>query len=79
VTLEDDEPETPDPEATAERIKPTEPPDHGPWWDVEDGCFVGDDLCPIPLLEQDGLASTPTLAQGQAYSRSKESNDASPI
>ncbi|CZR65297.1 uncharacterized protein PAC_15197 [Phialocephala subalpina] len=44
---------------------PTDPPGHGPWWDVEDGCFVDDDLRPIPPLEQEGLASTP--AQGQPH------------
>jgi hypothetical protein len=61
VILEDDELDTPNPEAAAEPSKPTDPPGHGPWWDVEDGCFVDDDLRPIPL-EQEGLAST--LAQG---------------
>ena len=67
MILEDDKPKTPEPESTAGRSKSTEPPGHGPWWDIEDRCLVNDDLEPIPLLEQDGLASTPTLAQGQPH------------
>jgi hypothetical protein len=46
-------------EAAAEPNKPPDPAGHGPWWDVEDGGYIDDDLRPIPLLEQEGLASTP--------------------
>ena len=67
MILEDDESDTPNPEATTEPSMPTDPPGHGPWWDVEDGCFVDNDLHPIPSLEQEGLASAP--AQGQPHSR----------
>ncbi|KAH7342186.1 hypothetical protein BKA65DRAFT_478089 [Rhexocercosporidium sp. MPI-PUGE-AT-0058] len=35
--------------------------------DVEDGCFVYEDLHPLPSLEHEGLASTP--AQDQPHSR----------
>lgn len=65
MILEDDESDTPNPEVAAEPSKPTDPPR----WDVEDGCFIGDDFRPIPLLEQEGLASTPTLVQEQPHSR----------
>jgi hypothetical protein len=68
VILKDDESDTPSPEATAEPSKPTDPSSHGPWCDIEDGGYVDDDLCPIPSLEQEGLASTPTPAQGQPHS-----------
>jgi hypothetical protein len=54
-------------EAAAEPNKPPDPAGHGPWWDVEDGGYVDDDLRPIPPLEQEGLASTP--AQYHPHSR----------
>jgi len=63
----DDESDTPDPEAVTEPNKPTDPAGHGTWWDIEDGCYVDDDLHLIPPLEQEGLASTP--AQYQPHSR----------
>jgi hypothetical protein len=34
----------------------------GPWWDVENECYVDDDFYLIPPLEQEGLALTPALA-----------------
>lgn len=80
MILEDDESNTPDPEAVAtsalvdygadsafELSKPIDLSGHEAWCDVEDDCFVDEDLCPFPLLEQEGLAST--LAQGQPHSR----------
>ena len=39
----------------------------GPWWDVEDEYYVDDDLRPIPPLEQEGLGSTPALAQPHSH------------
>ena len=64
MILEDDESDTPthNPEATTEPSKPTDPSSHGLWCDIEDGGYVDDDLCPIPPLEQEDLASTPTPA-----------------
>jgi hypothetical protein len=71
VVLEDDESDTPEPvpEATAVSVSvdaganPASEPSKGPWWDVEDECYIDDDLRPIPPLEQEGLASTPVRAQ----------------
>lgn len=40
----------------------------GPWWDVEDECYVDDNLRPFSPLEQDSLASTCTSARVQPYS-----------
>jgi len=68
VILEDDELDTPDLEAAVIFISVdagADPPSElskGPWWDVEDECYINDDLRPIPLLEQEGLTSVPTLA-----------------
>jgi hypothetical protein len=69
VILEDDVSDTPSLKAAAicaagadpafEPTKATDPPGHGPWWDVEDDCFIDDDLCLYPPLEQERLASTP--------------------
>jgi hypothetical protein len=72
VILEDDEPDTPDPEAAAvsasvdagadsafELSKPIDPSDHEAWYDVEAGCYVEEEL-PLGLEpEQECLASTP--------------------
>jgi len=44
-----------------------DPSNRGLWWDVEEGCFVYEDLHPLPPLDHEGLASTP--AQGQPPSR----------
>jgi hypothetical protein len=71
VVLEDDESDTPEPvpEAAAVSVSvdagtdPASELSEGRWWDVEDECYVGDDLRPIPPFEQEGLASTPALAQ----------------
>jgi hypothetical protein len=74
VILEDDESDIPEPEPEATAVsasvdagadpafdlsKPVYPSSHEAWWDVEDGCYIDDDLRPISLLEQEGLASTP--------------------
>lgn len=72
VVLENNESDTPVPEATALSVSVdagVNPPSEvrkGRWWDVEDECYINDDLRPIPPLEQEGLASTPM--QGQPYS-----------
>jgi hypothetical protein len=69
VVLEDDESDTPEPVPAAVFVSadagtdPASELSKGPWWDVEDECHVDDDLRPISLLEQEGLASTPVLAQ----------------
>jgi hypothetical protein len=68
VILEDDESNTPDPEAAAvsalvdagahsafDLSRPIDLSGHEAWYDVEDDCFVDEDLCPFPLLEQEGL------------------------
>jgi hypothetical protein len=65
VVLEDDEADTPEPapEAAAVSVSvdagadPTSELSKGPWWDVEDECYV----------EQEGLASTPALAQPYSH------------
>jgi hypothetical protein len=80
VILKDDRSDTPNPEAAAVSTsvdagadsafrlsKPIDLSDHEAWYDVEAGCYVDKELCPFPLLEQEGLA--PTLAQGQPHSR----------
>jgi hypothetical protein len=72
VILEDDESDTPDPEAAAvsafELSKLTDPSGYELWYDVADERFVDEDLCPFPPHEQGGLASTPTPAQDQPHS-----------
>ena len=40
VILEDDDTATPNPEATAEPSKLTDPSSHGPWCDIEDGAML---------------------------------------
>jgi hypothetical protein len=45
---------------------------HEEWWDVEDNCFVKVDIRPLPLLEQDGLASTPARCQPYSLNYSLE-------
>jgi hypothetical protein len=78
VIPEDGESNTPDPEATAvstladtgagspfELDKSIDLSSEA-WYDVEDECFVDEDLCLFPLLEQEGLAST--LAQVESHS-----------
>jgi hypothetical protein len=75
VVLEDDEADTPEPapEAAAVSVSvdagadPSSELSKGPWWDVEDECYIDDDLRLIPLLEQEGLASMPALAQPHPY------------
>jgi hypothetical protein len=80
VILEDDGPDTPNPEATTVSAsvdagadsafglsKPIDRSDHEAWYDVEAGCYVDEELRPFPPLEQEDLAST--LAQGQPHSR----------
>jgi hypothetical protein len=72
VILEDNESDTPDPEAATVSAfgpsKPTDPSGHRLWYDVEDQRFIDKDLCPFPPLEQEGLASTPTPAKDQPHS-----------
>jgi len=59
VVLEDDELDTPEPapEAAAVSVSvdagadPASKLSKGPWWDVEDGCYIDDDFRPIPPLE----------------------------
>lgn len=71
VVLEDSESDTPEPAPQAAAVSvsvdagadPASELSKGPWWDIEDECYVDDDLRPIPPLEQEGLASTPALAQ----------------
>jgi hypothetical protein len=64
VILEGDESDTPDLEAAVVSVSVdahADPPfelSKEPWYDIEDQCFVGEDLRPIPPLEQRGLAST---------------------
>ena len=80
MILEDDEPDTPDPEAAAvsalvdagadfafEPSKPIDPSDHEAWYDVEAGCYVDEGL-PLGLEpEQEGLAaSTPVHDHGHS-------------
>jgi hypothetical protein len=70
VTLEDDEADTPDPEAAVSvsvdaGAEPASELSKELWWDVEDKCYVDDDPRPIPPLEHKGLAST--LAQPHSY------------
>ncbi|CAM6006580.1 unnamed protein product [Sphagnum balticum] len=82
VILEDDERDTPDPTADSEATsasanagpvlafelsKRADPAGREAWWDVEDACFVYEDLHPLPPLVHEGLASTP--AQDQPHSR----------
>jgi hypothetical protein len=81
VILEDNESDIPEPEPEAIALsasvdasadpafdlsKPVYLSNHEVLWDVEDGCFVDEDLHPFPLLQQEGLVSTP--AQEQPYS-----------
>jgi hypothetical protein len=72
VILEDDKSDTPDPEAAAVSvlIDAHFKPSTELWYNIEDKCFVDEDLRPIPPLEQRGLASTPisTPAQDQPHS-----------
>ncbi|KAH7363929.1 hypothetical protein BKA65DRAFT_124992 [Rhexocercosporidium sp. MPI-PUGE-AT-0058] len=49
------------------RSQRANPSNREPWWDVEEGCFVYEDLDPLPSLDYEGLASTP--AYGQPPSR----------
>jgi hypothetical protein len=80
VILEDDESDTPDPEAAAvsastdagtdsafELSKPIDPSGHEAWYDVEAGCYVDEEL-PLGLEpEQEGLAaSTPVHDHGHS-------------
>lgn len=74
MVLKDNELDTlePVPEAIAVFVlvdagaDPASEPNKGLWWDIEDECYVDDDLCSILLLEYKGLVST--LAQAQPYS-----------
>jgi len=73
VVLEDDESYTPEPVPEAVSVSvdagadPASGLSDGPWWDVEDERYVDDDFRPIPPLEQEGLASTPALAQPHSH------------
>ncbi|KAH7308327.1 hypothetical protein BKA65DRAFT_485675 [Rhexocercosporidium sp. MPI-PUGE-AT-0058] len=82
VILEEDEGDTPDhtthSEATStcantrpvpafELSQFADPSNREPWWDVEEGCFVYEDLHLLPSLDHEGLVST--LAQDQPPSR----------
>ncbi|KAG4427979.1 hypothetical protein IFR05_016539 [Cadophora sp. M221] len=44
-----------------------DPSNREPWWDVEESCFVYEDMNPLPSLDHEGLASPP--AQDQPPSR----------
>jgi len=72
VILEDDESDTPDPEAATVSAfglsKPTDPSGHELWYDIKDQRSVDKDICPFPPPEQEGLASTPVPAQDQPHS-----------
>jgi hypothetical protein len=72
VILEDDEPDTPDPEAATVSdfglSKPTNPSGYELRYDAKDQRLVNKGLCPFPPLEQEGLALTPTPAQDQPHS-----------
>jgi hypothetical protein len=70
VILKDDESNTsiPNHEATTSLAKPTDPYSHGLWFDIEDGGYIDDNLCPVLSPKQEGLASTPSPAQGQPHS-----------
>ncbi|KAH7393704.1 hypothetical protein BKA64DRAFT_644433 [Cadophora sp. MPI-SDFR-AT-0126] len=78
VILEEDEGDTPDhtadseatstsinagPAPASERSQRADPSNCKPWWDVGEGCFVCEDLHPLPLLDHEGLESTPTQDQ----------------
>ncbi|KAI9747945.1 MAG: Chitin synthase, class 2 [Chaenotheca gracillima] len=82
VVLVEDEGDTPDhtanfettstsvnagPVPASELSRRADPSKREPWWDVEEGCFVKEDLHPFPPLDHKGLASTP--AQDQPPSR----------
>lgn len=80
MILEEDESDTPEAAAVSSTVdagadsafepsKPTDPSDYKLWYDVEDERFVDKDLFPIPPLEQEGSASTPTPDQDQLHSR----------
>jgi len=75
VILEDDELE-----AAAVSVSVDVGADHpselstGPWWDIEDECYVGDDGRPILPLVEEGLPSTSTPAQGQPYPTTRRGN-----
>ena len=90
MILEDDESNTPDPEAAAvsalvdagadsafELSKPIDPSDHEPWYDVEAGCYVDEELPPGLEPEQEGLAaSTPAHDHGHSrYHSPRPSHD----
>jgi hypothetical protein len=80
VILEDDESNTPDPEAAAvsalvdtcansafELSKPIDPSGPERWFDVETGCYVDEELPPGLEPEQEGLAaSTPVHDHGHS-------------
>jgi hypothetical protein len=70
VILKDDELNTPTPnsKATTDPSKPTNLSTHRQWCDIEDGGYINNNFCLIPLLKQEGLASTSIPAQGQPYS-----------
>ena len=57
-----------------ELSEPADPSGREAWWDIEDGCFVDEDLHPLPPLEQEGLASTPAQAQPHSRRRSPKSS-----
>lgn len=55
------------PVPASELSKPADPPGPEAWWDVEDACFVDEDLHPLPTLELEGSESA--LAPIQSNSR----------
>jgi hypothetical protein len=71
VILEDDGSDTPNLEAAAIFIlvdanaDPPSGPSKKPWYDIEDECFLEEDLHPVPPLEQKALVSTRTSMSAQ--------------
>ncbi|KAH6702756.1 hypothetical protein BKA61DRAFT_680954 [Leptodontidium sp. MPI-SDFR-AT-0119] len=85
VILEEDEGDSPDHTADSETTSTSVntspvpavelsqgavPSNREPWWDVEEGCFVYEDLHPLPLLDHKGLASTPAQDQPPSHRHS---------
>lgn len=75
VIVEDDELDTPEPVPKAAAVFVSLGADtdsacelgKGRCYDSEDKCYVDDDLHPNPPLEQERLASTPTLSQSHFH------------
>jgi hypothetical protein len=81
VTLEDDEPDTSEPKAAGVAVSVDVGADlplelsTGPWWDIEDECYVYNDGRPILPPEEEGLPSTSTPTQAQPNSYRHPSQD----